>query len=323
MHDPCQQEIIVITGATASGKSAFIQKLGQELPIEVINADSRQIYQYMEIGTATPTLEEQKQVPHHLISLLKPNKKCTAGYFVHHAKEAIKKIICKNKIPVLCGGTFFYIKSLWDGLLEEPEIPETLSQEINQLDDTKVEQYLQEKDPTSYQNITKNNFQRMRRALLITLAGNKPFSQFQKKGGIYDEYKFKNYYIHLPRNEFYSRIDHRVIQMIENGWIDEINQLIKMGYTLKDPGLQTIGYKEILEWHFNSNNTKTLKKEMIPEVIIQQIQQHTRHYAKRQYTWFRGEKRLEVMSKNVLTSYFFHPSSVQTRAQVQKSSKKQ
>lgn len=304
--------VFVLTGPTASGKSSLLYELSPNMPIEVIGADARQIYKQMEIGTASPNAEEIKMFPHHLFNFLAPTENFSAGEFVKKSKRLIEEIHQRNRIPIFVGGTFFYIKSLWDGLIQEPPIDEHAQKIIEFVETLKpqeIQERLKEKDFVSYQRISAADGYRLKRALTVSLIAQKPFSSFERSGGIYSAYNFQSFCLQQERTMLYEKINLRTEQMFASGFLDEIELLIKMGLHESVAMKKTIGYKEVLEKLYelcsceeekNSAQQllfalKHLTKEQIGEVKTL-IAQKTRNYAKRQLTWFRSENRLTFLS---------------------------
>ncbi len=276
--------VIVITGPTAAGKSEIVYSLPPETPIEIINADSRQIYRHMSIGTALPAPHELNRFRHHMFAHVDPYERYSAGRFIKEALAAIAEIQERGRIAVIVGGTFFYIRSLWDGLLEEPEISLELRVEVENLSLAEIRRRLQEVDPHSFANIDAENDHRNRRAYLVSAALQKPFSQAPRVGGIYKQYDFFNLCVMRERAELYERINLRVGKMIEAGLVNEVHKLIEMGYTKESAGMNSIGYAQILAH---------LEGQLSLEEAQQEIALKTRNFAKRQLTWFRNETRLK------------------------------
>lgn len=306
---------LIITGPTASGKTEILTKISEKYPVEIISSDSRQIYRYMDIGTAAPDKSILKKIPHHLIQIRNPNEQFSSGEFFYSAKELLQKIISRKKIPIISGGTFFYIRSLWDGLVDEPIIPEENRKKIENFTQEESLNLLKKIDIKSYHRINHNDIYRIKRALLVSSVTGLPFSERERKPGIYNNYNFLSFYLDIPREKLYSQINLRSKIMLENGLLEEIIQLIEMGFKPTDPGLKTIGYKEFIEISIlklledkesitNDKILSFLKKlrenNKIQKKITEIISQKTRNYAKRQMTWFRNEKRLKSIDHDSL-----------------------
>ena len=293
MNSP--ESVIVLTGPTGSGKSGIIHALESSLPVEIVNADSRQIYKKMSIGTAAPSKEELARFPHHLFAFLDPAEKYSAGDYARDSLRIINNILERKKIPLIIGGTFFYIKSLWDGLMEEPDISKESIEIIESMPLEEVRKQLQIVDETSYNNIKPSDIYRNKRALLICINGGRPFSVYSRTGGQYDSYNFHSFFIDMPRTLLYERINKRTQEMFKNGLIEEISALLAQGYGKQTPALCTIGYQEVLDFCRDARITPAQIDENSREKLIQLIAQKSRNYAKRQMTWFRNEPRLKTI----------------------------
>ncbi|MDH5720329.1 MAG: tRNA (adenosine(37)-N6)-dimethylallyltransferase MiaA [Spirochaetia bacterium] len=295
-----KKPVFILTGPTGCGKTEIIENLPDDLPIEIISADSRQVYKLLKIGTAMPSDEVQKKYPHHLLNFLSLRERFSAGKFVKESLKLILEIHERNKIPVVVGGTFFYILSLWDGLLKEPEIPIILKNEVEDMTYREAWEELSKLDPISAEKIGKNDVYRTKRALLITMASDKPFSMHFREGGIYNEFNFTGWYLDLPREELYERINKRVYKMFDDGLLNEIDEVFAHKYSSVDPGLRTIGYREILRFYERLNPKPSSITKILPVVlndIKELISISTRRFAKRQLTWFRNESRLIKLEK--------------------------
>ncbi|MDH4199520.1 MAG: tRNA (adenosine(37)-N6)-dimethylallyltransferase MiaA [Spirochaetia bacterium] len=285
--------VIVLTGPTGSGKSSALYGLPENMPIEIINADSRQIYKYMKIGTALPSSFELRRFPHHMFSFLEPSLPFSAGQFAAMSKNLILEIHGRQRIPVIIGGTFFYIRALWDGLIKPVAIAPAIEARVGALSLEEAYNLLQKTDPQRAKKIFMGDEYRVRRSLMICLAANAKISDLEKSGGIYDQYKFHSYYMDMDRKQLYERINQRVLKMFQEGLIAEIYELFEMGYSGKDPAMNSIGYKELL----SIKNKYNLQSQTWPESVrgeaISVISKATRNFAKRQLTWFRNENRLK------------------------------
>jgi tRNA dimethylallyltransferase len=274
--------IVTIEGTTASGKSRLAMELARRLNTEIISADSRQIYRFMDIGTAKPNAEEQATIPHHLIDIVYPNERYNAGDFAEDAEEIAEKLIAEEKLPLVVGGTGFYIKSLLQGLFKSPDVPESIRQKLQ--DDLvnkgldSLYTYLESVDPEAALNIYAQDRQRILRALEVFEHTGKPISHHWKEQQL--EPKFKAFRILLSddRELIYQRINTRFDRMIEEGLLIEIEELLQRGYTPEDYGLTAVGYKEFMPYFYENKSL---------EECIEQAKQNSRKYAKRQITWYR------------------------------------
>ena len=275
------KKIIVICGPTAIGKTDLSLKLARRFSGEIISADSRQIYKFMNIGTAKPETEILAEIPHHLIDIKNPDEKYTAGDFARDADKKIVEICDRGHIPFIVGGTGFYIKSLLYGLCKTPKVPAKIRQDLQKEVSEKGSVYFYEKlkqvDPIAAKKIHPNDSKRIIRAFEVYKFTGKPLSTF------WEEFKQKKRYDHFTiyltddREELYEKINNRVEKMLENGLLDEMKKLIKMDYSEKSVGLNTLGYKELLQ-HLN--------KKLDFDEAVKLIKQNMRNYAKRQFTWF-------------------------------------
>lgn len=274
--------LIIIEGPTASGKSNLAVELAQLFNTEIISADSRQVYKYLDIGTAKPDKTTLQLLKHHLIDLIEPNQSFNAGIFCTKAYEIIRLMYDKGKIPIICGGTGLYIKSLLDGLFLCPKIDKNirteLQKELKQKGLEHLYKLLNEIDPKSARNISEHDKQRVIRALEVFQSTGVPISKHWENQKKSQQYKPFRILVNEDRTILYQRIDSRILNMIEGGLIDEIRNIFKLGYTWDATGLNSVGYKEFKKY---IDGTKKL------EECIDLAQQHTRNYAKRQYTWYR------------------------------------
>lgn len=289
--------VLVLTGPTGSGKSGRLYNLARDLPLEIINADSRQVYRYMSIGTALPSDDELNRWPHHLFSFLAPSEQFSAGRFREACRKHIDEIHIRGRLPVIIGGTWFYIKALWDGLAEEPEISDELKAEINSLDHRQIRELLEQKDPVSFERIAAADINRNRRALLFSLAAGRPFSENRPSGGLYENYNFQAYRFSMPRDVLYERINRRTVEMFRHGLIAETRSLLEKGYSSTDAGLNTIGYREVLEYaaRHPALYDETGGEHKPPTELVEKVAMNTRHYAKRQLSFFRHERRVKTI----------------------------
>lgn len=278
-------KVIVITGPTASGKTELSIKLALDLDTEIISADSRQIYKYMDICTAKPSKKELDTVSHHLIDFLDPNEEFSAGKFVKEAETKVKKIISKNKIPIICGGTYFYIKSFFEGLFEENEsftdddIRKKLNEELKNSGIEKLQQDLKKYDLETYSKIEIDNPRRIIRALeYYYKTGEKISNAHLYRNETHSIYKPIYFAIDYPRDVLYERINFRCETMWNNGLLKEYQNLINLNYNKEINSLNTVGYNEI---------RLLLENKYNEEQALSEFKKNTRRYAKRQLTWLR------------------------------------
>ncbi len=277
--------ILVIAGPTASGKTSLALEVAKILPAEIISADSRQVYRHLTIGTAKPTGEELKSVPHHLIDICEPDERFTAGDFQARGRKIIKQILERRKFPIVCGGTGLYVRALIDGFFEQPEFSKNVRHDLEARLKTEGAESLYNElrtvDPESAAAMDATKFRRVIRALEVYYETGIPISQFHsnhKKDELYNSVWIG---LEWDRTELYRRINSRVDAMIAKGFVDEVRHLLSSGF---DDRFQAVGYKETFQF---------LRNEISYERMIELMKQNTRRFAKRQMTWFRKEKRIQ------------------------------
>ncbi len=279
-------KIVILTGPTGVGKTSLSLSLAQKFEAEIVNADSMQIYRYMDIGTAKPTAEERSIVPHHLIDIKNPNEDYNAAQFQSDADQVIKKICERGKLPLVVGGTMLYIKVLTQGIFPAPDPDDKLRQELKQMVQERgvvyLHNYLKEIDPELAEKVSPHDTVRIIRAIEIYKLTGKPISWHQKKHRFRNKrYHYLKICLYLPREALYQRINQRVEEMFAQGLVSEVKTLLKMGYNPELKSMQAIGYRHVidfLEGKYSYEETKELLKR------------DTRHYAKRQLTWWRKDK---------------------------------
>lgn len=276
------KEILTIVGPTAAGKTKIALEIALRINGEVISADSRQIYKYLNIGTAKPTPEEQKKVKFHLIDFLEPDVNYSCGQFARDAERLIEDISNRGRRPIICGGTGLYIKALFNPLHPLPVADRALKLYLQGILKEKGLDYLYKRllkiDPEWAKKIGPKDKQRILRGLEVYEITKKPLSVLIKQKREKARFRPRYIGITIPREELYKRINERYDRMIEDGLIDEAKNILKMGYAPDCYGLRTIGYKEIVEY---------LKSQCDLNEAIEKAKQHTRNFAKRQLTWFR------------------------------------
>jgi len=283
------QQIPVIVGATATGKTETGVWLAKAMNGEIISADSMQIYQKMDIGTAKPTAEEMQGIPHHLIDCIKPNEAYSVARYKTEAFQAIEDILNRQKVPVIVGGTGLYINSLtlpWGFSRKDKDeaIRERLEKESAEGKGEELYQQLESIDPEAAQKIHPNNQRRVIRALEIYYATGKTKTVLDaEEQKIKLPYAYNILGIEMDRAYLYERINQRIDLMVEAGLIEEVKSLLEAGYDEKLISMKAIGYKEFIPY---------FKKEQSLEETIRILKRDTRHFAKRQLTWFRKDPRI-------------------------------
>lgn len=282
-----KKPLIVLTGPTAVGKTSLSISLAKAAEGEIISADSMQVYKHMDIGSAKITKEEMEGIPHYLIDVLEPNEEFHVVRFQEMAKEAMKKIYSRKKIPILTGGTGFYIQAVVKDIdfsmdTEKSSVRMHLEKLAEEKGGEYLHQLLAQKDPESAQKIHPNNIKRVIRALeYYELTGEKISLHNEKEGEKVSPYNTAYFVLNDCRERLYERIDRRVDQMLEQGLVEEVRHLARMGYTKDMVSMQGLGYKEILAY---------LEGDCTLEEAVYILKRDTRHFAKRQLTWFRREK---------------------------------
>ncbi|MCL2039417.1 MAG: tRNA (adenosine(37)-N6)-dimethylallyltransferase MiaA [Bacteroidetes bacterium] len=293
-----QIKTIIICGPTATGKTEISLELNKYLDIEIISADSRQIYKHLNIGTAKPTTAELNSTRHHFIDILNPDEDYSAGKFGNDAYSVLSDINKRGKIPVIVGGAGLYIKALIEGFFVNDDeldnnanaqiIREQLENDLKEKGIDNVYNELKIVDPPLYELYSDKNPRRIIRALQY-------YKQYGKR--LSDDWKEKQnrkniipYYfcIDEDRDVLYNKINKRVIKMCEMGLVNEIENVLKMGYDASLNSLNSVGYKEIINY---------LNGIFSKDTAIEEIQKNTRHYAKRQVTWFKKYTNVNFIKK--------------------------
>ena len=282
-----QKPMIILTGPTAVGKSALSVELAKKINGAVISADSMQVYRHMDIGSAKITPEEMQGVTHYMIDELEPDEEFHVVRFVTMAKEYLKEIYADGKIPIIAGGTGFYIQALlYDIDFTEQQCDETYRGQLEDLAREHGAEYLhrmlREVDPASAEAIHANNIKRVIRALeFYHLSGKKISEHNETERQKQSPYNFAYFVLTDERTKLYERIDRRVDAMMEAGLVEEVKKLKSMGCSRDMVSMQGLGYKETLAY---------LDGECTLEEAVYIIKRETRHFAKRQLTWFKRER---------------------------------
>ena len=277
-------KVIVMVGPTASGKTNLSIELAKRIGGEIISADSMQIYKMMDIGTAKPDREEMQGIRHYLIDEVYPDEEFSVAKFQSLALKYIGEILDKGKVPIVVGGTGLYINSL----VYNYKFSETISdwnyrERLKQTADEKGREYLHEElrkiDPEAAKRIHVNDLKRIIRALEVFHYTQKTMTHHQDVSRTEPSpYQFTLFGLTMDRELLYERINRRVDIMMEKGLVEEVRKLVKLGFTKKAPAMQGLGYKEIISY---------LRGEATFGEAVDLLKKNTRHYAKRQLTWFR------------------------------------
>jgi tRNA dimethylallyltransferase len=282
-----KKPLIILTGPTAVGKTSLSIKLAKAVGGEIISADSMQVYRHMDIGSAKVTVEEMDGVPHHLIDVLDPKEDFNVMHFQKLAKEAMNGIYARGRVPIVVGGTGFYIQALlYDIDFTENEDDTGIREELERLGEEKGSEYLHELlrgiDPESAEAIHANNRKRVIRAIeFYRLTGQKISEHNKQEHEKMSPYDFYYYVLTCDRELLYERIEQRIDQMLEQGLVDEVKKLKEMGCSRGLTSMQGLGYKEILDY---------LDGSCTLDEAVYILKRDTRHFAKRQLTWFKRER---------------------------------
>ena len=291
--------LIILTGPTAVGKTELSISLAKSIGGEIISADSMQVYKYMDIGTAKIRPEETQGVPHHLIDILEPDVAFNVAMFKELAKNAMKEIYERGHIPIVVGGTGFYIQALlYDIDFTEEEDDTSIRKELESLVNEKggpyLHELLQKVDPESARQIHANNLKRVIRALeYYRMHGEKISVHNAEERQKKSPYDFMYFVLTHERKVLYDRIEKRIDKMIKEGLISEVDNLLKKGYDSSLVSMQGLGYKEFIPY---------LKGECSLDEAVYILKRDTRHFAKRQLTWFRRERDVRWLDKSLVSS---------------------
>jgi tRNA dimethylallyltransferase len=285
-------KIVVIVGPTASGKSTAALELAQHFGAEIINADSMQVYKYMDIGTAKPSPEERRLVRHHLIDILYPDEEFSAALFREEARQTIAEVSAQGKKAMVVGGTGLYIKALTSGLIRggevDPFIRSRLQAEAQGREREHIYRRLQEVDPATAARLHPHDTYRIIRALEVYERTGRPISALRQRHLFQEEpYHTMKIGLKLEREDLYRRIDERVDEMIRKGLREEVGHLLEMGYAPFIKAMQALGYKQM---------TAHLQGEYDLAEATRRIKRDTKRYAKRQITWFKADTKTHWVS---------------------------
>ena len=274
-------QIVVICGPTASGKTSLGIELANKINGEIISCDSMQIYKNMDIGTAKPTLEERSMAKHHLIDFVSPETRYSVADFKKDADKTIKEILAKGKTPILVGGTGLYINSLIYNIeYKEENTDLDYRKELENIEISELYNKAYKIDPLATSKVSNNDRKRLSRILEIYHSTGKTKTELEIESRKELEYDYKIFVLSTDREILYDRINKRVDQMLEQGLINEVQNVLQK-YKNFPTAMQGLGYKEVVEY---------LDGKITKEEMIEKIKQESRRYAKRQLTWFRGYK---------------------------------
>lgn len=286
-------KVIVIVGPTCSGKTKLSLVIARNLNTEIISADSRQVYKYLTIGTAKPTQQELESTKHYFIDELSPDEEFNADIFSRRAKEIISSLLEKNLIPVVVGGSGLYIKALIYGITETAIADKSLRTELIEMKKNFGTDYLYNQlkklDPVSAEKMLPQNWKRVIRAIEVIKLTGKPIWQHHLENKSNSEFDFVQYGLLWDRRKLYENIEQRVDRMISDGLLDEVKKILDMGYSKEINSLNTVGYKEIIDF---------IENKITFEQAVYLIKRNTRRFAKRQMTWFKSDKRINWIEIN-------------------------
>lgn len=269
-------QVIVIFGPTASGKSALAVELAERLGGEIINADSRQVYAGMPIMSACPSVEDYARVPHHLFEFLNVRERFSAGRWAELAEEKIGEIVARGHVPIVVGGTGFYLRALMDGMSEIPEIPEAVEREFEEIPTSTLYADLLGFDPVLAQKLMPGDRQRILRGVVVYRYTKKILSDWQKGVKCGADFRFLKIGLKINRAVLHTCIAERWKSMVERGVLDEIRALKEAGYTTRDAALGGLAIPDFFAH---------LDGKMTLEEVLERAIPRDRQYAKRQYTW--------------------------------------
>jgi len=276
--------IVVICGPTGIGKTETAISLAESYDGEIVSADSMQIYQEMEIGTAKPTAEEIARVPHHMVDIIPPDAPFDAARYEKMAREVISALHGRRKLPIVAGGTGFYIKALTQGLFDtiphDPAIRQRLQEEAESLGGGALHQRLADCDPETAERLHPNDIFRVVRALEVFEVTGRPLTAHHQEHRFEDQpFRQLNIGLTIPREALYNRIDTRVDRMLQAGLLDEVRMLLDKGYSPELKSMQSIGYRHMADF---------IQDRLSWEEAVRTMKRDTRRYAKRQMVWFKS-----------------------------------
>lgn len=290
---PDSIKLILVAGPTAAGKTALAIELARKYDGEIIHADSRQVYRYMDIGTAKPTGSQRKAVRHHLLDVVNPDQAFSAGEFLRLAGQKITQIAASGRTVIVEGGTGLYLRTLTDGLVDNPPRDEVIMRSLkNEVQERGLDflyNQLKEVDRESASRINRSDEFRIIRALEVWRQTGQPVSAWRKKFTRKPPYDCLVLGITQDRKELYERINRRVELMIKSGWVDEVKELLNKGYKPDAPGMLAVGYRQLAAY---------LAGELSREKAVELIKRDSRRFAKRQLTWFRKVKQVIWLDQN-------------------------
>ena len=300
MQEKQKDKLLVLCGPTAVGKTELALQIAERFTCEIISVDSMQVYRHMDIGTAKPTKAERSRIPHYLIDIVNPDEEYTLGHFVRDAEQAVQTIRSHGKNPLLVGGTGLYLKGFLNGVFTTNQVVAAKNSAVGNSDNNSVRHSLRARlhaeggevlynelmklDPNSAVRIHPNDTQRLLRGLEIYYASGITWSQHLAEQAIGSS-RYRTFKIALTRSRkvLYERIEQRVLHMIDEGLLPEVKNLLAMGYGKNLKSMQAIGYRHMINF---------IENKWDWENALKLLARDTRRYAKRQYTWFKGDREI-------------------------------
>jgi tRNA dimethylallyltransferase len=282
--------LVAVAGPTGSGKSELALEIAEKFGGEVINCDSLQVFRYFDIGTAKLPVSERRGIPHHLIDIIDPNELFTAGEFARLGRQAVAEVTAKGKLPIVAGGTGFYLRALIDGLFAGPSRDDALRTKLTEREKRRpgsLHRLLRRFDAASANKIHANDVPKVMRALEVCLLTRRPVSELFREGrDALQGYRVLKLGLFPDRELLYQRLDERCAAMFEVGLVDEVRHILSLGFAPECKPFESHGYKQALQ---------LIRGELSPRDAVFYAQRNTRQYAKRQVTWFRREVGLVVL----------------------------
>jgi len=283
-----KKRVLIIAGPTAAGKTQLSLSLAAALGGEIISADSMQVYQGMDLGTAKALPEERSLIAHHLIDICPVTNPFNVAEFYKHSQDAFREIMARENVPIVVGGSGFYIHALLYGPPAGPpsnkEVREQLERQMHDLGPEVLYERLQMFDPNYAATISEFDRHKIIRALEIMALSERRVSDFPKADKLQEqEYDFRCWFVYYPRERLYARIEQRCEEMVRKGFLDEVRQLEQMGLRENPSAAQAIGYRQALEYLAGPQKPEDYKN------FLTEFKKASRHYSKRQFTWFRKE----------------------------------
>ncbi len=283
--------VLALVGPTASGKTPLSILLAERLDGEIVSADSRQVYKRLDKGTAKPSKEDLRRVPHHFVDVLALEDDYNAGQFGKDARAVVHDIVRRGRVPIVVGGSGLYVRALIDGLFEGPgkdsELREILESRLEHEGASALLEVLRTVDPLLAAGMDATKPRRVIRALEVYYLTGKPLSEFHKEQRREPTFDCVQVGLECERKTLYGRIENRVDEMMRNGLLQEVESLKRHGYTTHINALNTVGYKEMFDFLDGRNSL---------DESVALMKQNTRRFAKRQLTWFRADKRIRWVS---------------------------